>query len=75
MLRLELIEFFQSNPYAWETAEGLARKIGRDPEKVQEAIQRLLDLGIVATRPGASPRYRYEPPYRPAAGQVDYGHL
>ncbi len=76
IIRLEILEFFESNPFAWETADDLARKIGRDPLTVQEALERLRELGILTAR-GASPplRYRYQAPYQPPVRQVDHGHL
>lgn len=76
IVRLELLEFFESNPHAWETADDLARKIGRDPGSVQEALDGLRELGILSAH-GAHPphRYRYQPPCRPEPGQVDHDHL
>ena len=76
IIRLELLEFFESNPFAWETADDLARKIGRAPRPVQEALDQLRELGILTAR-GAAPalRYRYQAPYRPTARQVDHGLL
>ncbi|MBU8906282.1 hypothetical protein [Desertibacillus haloalkaliphilus] len=62
-LLIECTLFFQGNPYAYETVDGLALRIGRDPEDLFEILNQMVEtsvLEVVGT--GESAIYHYIKP-------------
>ncbi|HIE09897.1 MAG TPA: hypothetical protein EYP65_08635 [Armatimonadetes bacterium] len=47
LVKLDLLVYFHRNPDAADTAEGLAVWVGSDPEKVQQAAEDLVKVGIL----------------------------
>ncbi|MBI2874579.1 MAG: hypothetical protein HYY09_05790 [Firmicutes bacterium] len=45
--KLDLITYFHGNPWSMDTAEGLARHIGRPLEKVEESALALTRQGVL----------------------------
>lgn len=62
-LRMECTLFFQENPYTFETAEGLALRLGRKREHIEPILQHLVSLSILE-KIGEGDRaiYRYNQP-------------
>jgi hypothetical protein len=48
MLQTECTLFFEENPYALETVEGLANRLGRKIEHIQPVLERLVQLSILS---------------------------
>lgn len=46
--RWDLIRFFHENPNTWDTAENLARYIGRRVDKVAEELDPMVSEGILS---------------------------
>jgi len=46
-LRVEILQFFASNPYTMDTASGIAMRVGRPAEAVRDELERLVLLGIL----------------------------
>jgi len=47
VIRIELLAFFQANPYTRDTAGGLAIRLHRPCQQVEMALQALSALGIL----------------------------
>jgi hypothetical protein len=47
MLRTECNLFFQENPYAYETIEGLAIRLGRKADHLRPIVEELVSLSIL----------------------------
>ncbi|WP_274364413.1 hypothetical protein [Paenibacillus thermotolerans] len=63
-LRLECTLFFQGNPYAFETEEGLAVRLGRRVEHIKPVLIELVNSSILEkTGDGDLAIYRYVEPY------------
>ncbi len=62
-LQVECVMFFQNNPYALESIEGLSLRLGREIEHLEAIVLRLVSLAILE-RIGNGSRsiYRYIPP-------------
>jgi hypothetical protein len=62
-LQVECVMFFQNNPYALESIEGLSLRLGRNAEHLEAILLRLVSLAILE-RIVNGPRsiYRYIPP-------------
>jgi hypothetical protein len=55
--------FFQQNPFAVDTARGLAVRLGRKVEHVEPVLDRLVDLAIlVRVQEGEVTVYRFTHP-------------
>ncbi len=50
-LKWELLRFFHENPHTFDTAEGIARHIGRAPQEVQNALLELKERGLLKEIP------------------------
>lgn len=60
MVQTECTLFFEENPYAIETAEGLADRLGRKLDYIQPVLDHLVQLSILSQiDTGSSPLYRY----------------
>lgn len=46
-LQIECTLFFQENPYTYETLNGIALRLGRDPADIKLAIEQLLSSSIL----------------------------
>jgi len=46
---VDVITFFVQNPYAFDSAEGLAVRIGRAPERIEPVLERLVEAGFLRT--------------------------
>lgn len=46
-LQMECTMFFQENPYAFETIDGLALRVGRKVEQLEPILQELVSLSIL----------------------------
>lgn len=63
-VRLDATLYFQRNPFARETAAGLALRVGRPADLVARALERLVEQAVLERRgSGAQALYRYRPPY------------
>jgi hypothetical protein len=62
-LQVECVIFFQNNPYALESIEGISLRLGRNVEHLEAIVLRLVSLSILE-KIGNGPRsiYRYIPP-------------
>jgi hypothetical protein len=47
IIRIELLTFFQANPYTRDTVDGLALRLHRPRQQVEEALHALSALGIL----------------------------
>jgi hypothetical protein len=47
--RWDMIRFFHENPHTQDTAENLARYVGRSPELIQQEVQEMVAEGILRT--------------------------
>ncbi|MDC3414990.1 hypothetical protein NC797_15305 [Aquibacillus sp. 3ASR75-11] len=69
-LQLECTLYFEKNPYAYETIEGLALRLGREPSDLSPIVQHLVSLDIIeALGEGDSAIYHYNQPK--IASEVD----
>ncbi len=62
--RWDLVHFFRANPFSIHTASGLAKLVGRQPKRVKEEVEILVELGVLRRLPqdeDATPIYSYEP--------------
>ncbi len=50
MAKLDLINFFFSNPYTIDTVDGLALRIGRRVEGIEKTVEELSEAGILEKR-------------------------
>ncbi len=50
MAKLDLINFFFSNPYTIDTVDGLALRVGRRVEGIEKAVEELSEVGILEKR-------------------------
>ena len=48
MLQTECTLFFEENPYAFETVEGLANRLGRKIDHIQPVLESLVKLSILS---------------------------
>lgn len=63
LLRMECTLFFQSNPFTYETVEGLARRLGRTAEALYTALDYLTERSILhKIGEGAEAVYHYVQP-------------
>lgn len=62
LLAAEITLFFERNPFTVETAEGLARKLGRRSEHVRPVLDRLAERHLIQ-RDRNSRLYSYIPPF------------
>ncbi|QHS21920.1 hypothetical protein GWK91_02725 [Virgibacillus sp. MSP4-1] len=46
-LQLECTMYFEHNPYAYETIEGLAVRLGRSPADLEKTLRHLVSLNIL----------------------------
>lgn len=72
IIRLDIALYFQRNPFARETTESLALRVGRSEEQVAVAVDRLVEQSVLECR-GAGRRalYRYVHPYAAASPPPD----
>jgi predicted transcriptional regulator len=70
LLKWECTLFFQNNPYTIESATGIALRIGRKEEAVQQTLSKLVELDIIE-KIGESNEaiYRYREAF--SASQID----
>jgi hypothetical protein len=62
-LLTECMLFFQENPYAFETAEGLALRLGRKIEHLLPVLEHFVTTSILELiSNGENPIYRYKQP-------------
>lgn len=62
-LQMECTLFFQMNPYSYESAEGLAMRLGRKSEHLLPVLERLVTLAILKqTGEGERSIYCYNQP-------------
>jgi hypothetical protein len=62
-LQMECTLFFQENPFAFETADGLALRLGRKTDHLLPVLQYLVSTAILEEiRNGDNPIYRYIQP-------------
>jgi len=47
LVKLELALYFQQNPTFVDRLEGIARRLGRDPRAVEEALRALAEGGLL----------------------------
>lgn len=45
--RWDLIKFFHLNPHTYDTLPNIAKDIGRDPDKIEQDIKALIELGYL----------------------------
>jgi hypothetical protein len=45
--RWDMIRFFHENPHTQDTAENLARYVGRSPELIQQEVEEMVGQGIL----------------------------
>lgn len=70
LLKWECTLFFQNNPYAIETATGIAMRIGRNEHVVQQTLSKLVELDIIEKiGESKSAIYRYREAI--SASQID----
>jgi len=55
---LDVALFFQAHPNVFDTAAGIAMRMGRRPEEVGEALDRLAEAGILEVFDLGAGRYR-----------------
>lgn len=48
--RADLVSMFRKNPGLIDTVEGVARRIGRTTESIQNDVTELTDLGVLKSR-------------------------
>jgi len=46
-IKWDLVRFFHDNPHAADTAENIARYIGRDARSIEESLDGLVDSGVL----------------------------
>ncbi|QOY36678.1 hypothetical protein AWH56_003110 [Anaerobacillus isosaccharinicus] len=71
-LQVECTMFFQENPYAYETVQGLEIRLGRKAEDLSVVLSQLVDsmiLEIIGT--GESAIYRYVQPVSVGLGKAE----
>jgi hypothetical protein len=49
--RWDMIRFFHENPHTQDTAENLARYVGRSPELIRQEVQEMVAEGILRAVP------------------------
>lgn len=63
VLQVECTHFFAENPYALETAESLAMRLGRMEEDLVPILERLVEQSVLTRAGGGDPPvYRYVRP-------------
>lgn len=55
---LDVALFFQAHPRVFDTAPGIAMRMGRRAEEVEDALERLAEAGILETYDLGAGRYR-----------------
>ena len=55
---LDVALFFQAHPNVFDTATGIAMRMGRTTEEIQEPLERLANAGILETYELGAGRYR-----------------
>lgn len=55
---LDVALFFQAHPNVFDTATGIAMRMGRTTEEVEEPLERLAEAGILETYDLGAGRYR-----------------
>jgi len=73
--KLDVLYYFHRNPYAWESLGGLARRMHRAPEDVEEALQDLTRVNLLQVRSARAAdelvfSYSREAPAAPAVEQL-----
>ncbi|NPV27596.1 MAG: hypothetical protein HPY81_09210 [Firmicutes bacterium] len=63
VVRIDLITYFNANPHARDTINGLAMRINRTPEQVERAIGKLLEMGVLVKNGGDKAIYRLKYSY------------
>lgn len=62
-LQVECTMFFQENPYTYETLDGLAIRIGRNPDDLRPVLEKLVEDSILEViGSGYQAIYRYIQP-------------
>ncbi|MRG85720.1 hypothetical protein GH754_05145 [Salinibacillus xinjiangensis] len=62
-LQLECTLYFENNPYAYETVDGLSVRLGRKAEDLEKILEHLVSLNIVEViGKGATAIYHYNQP-------------
>jgi hypothetical protein len=46
-IKWDLVRFFHDNPHAADTAENIARYIGRDARSIEEELDGLVEVGVL----------------------------
>ncbi|ANF95156.1 hypothetical protein [Paenibacillus bovis] len=63
-LQMECTLFFENNPYAIETSNGLSKRLGRSQQVTEQALNRLAEMSILEKNgQGIRAIYRYKAPY------------
>ncbi|KKM10705.1 hypothetical protein SY88_13530 [Clostridiales bacterium PH28_bin88] len=63
-IKMEIALFFQANPGTWETARGIALRLGRQAEPIGEELERLVELGLLErVGKGEQAVFHYVRPY------------
>jgi predicted transcriptional regulator len=63
-LQMECTLFFENNPYALETSSGMSKRLGRNANLIERALNRLTELSILEKNgQGTRAIYRYKTPY------------
>jgi hypothetical protein len=47
VVRIDLLAYFQANPHAVDTADGLARRLHRLPAEIESALEFLTRVGVL----------------------------
>ncbi|WP_138495397.1 hypothetical protein [Paenibacillus pinistramenti] len=64
MLQMECTLFFESNPYAYQTIEGLSVRLGRSADQLDQVLNRLVEMSILSrVGDGARAIYYFNIPY------------
>lgn len=62
-LQMECTFYFEQNPYAFETVDSIAVRLGRDSEKLKSVLQQLEGLSIIDRKgEGEQAVYHYRLP-------------
>jgi hypothetical protein len=63
VLQVECTYFFEENPFALETGESLAMRLGRSVDDLIPVLERLVELSVLSRiGSGAQSVYRYNRP-------------
>jgi hypothetical protein len=70
-LQIECTLFFQENPYTFETLNGIALRLGRNPDDIKLALEHLMSISILEMiGEGEQAIYRYIAPKYSTKSQV-----